>query len=134
MITRDPVDMLLSGRMDRRAFSAALASLGLGLATTPLVARRAWAEEEITESVPFSHYDIVSRVLDEVRDRGYIHLVVDDLGAGFSNLKRIVDLRPSVVKLDIKLVTGIEVNPRQWQLVQSIVELCRDHSRRAGQT
>ena len=46
MVTRDPVDMLLSGRMDRRAFSAALGSLGLGLATTPLVARRAWAEEE----------------------------------------------------------------------------------------
>jgi len=46
MVTRDPVDQLLSGRMDRRAFSAALGSLGLGLATTSLVARRAWAEEE----------------------------------------------------------------------------------------
>ncbi len=46
MITRDPVDMLLSGRMDRRAFNRTLTSLGLGLATVPLLARRALADEE----------------------------------------------------------------------------------------
>ena len=46
MTTRDPIDMLLSGRMDRRVFNRTLASLGLGLAATPLVARRAWSEEE----------------------------------------------------------------------------------------
>ena len=46
MITRDPVDMLLSGRLDRRAFTQTLTSLGLGLATVPLVTRRALAAEE----------------------------------------------------------------------------------------
>ena len=40
MTTRDPVDMLLSGRMDRRAFHQMLGALGLGLAVTPLVSRR----------------------------------------------------------------------------------------------
>ena len=46
MTTRDPIDMLLSGRMARRDFNRTLASLGLGLATTSLVARPAWAAEE----------------------------------------------------------------------------------------
>ncbi len=46
MTTRDPVDMLLSGRMDRRAFHQMLGALGLGLAVTPLVSRHAWAAEE----------------------------------------------------------------------------------------
>ncbi len=46
MTTRDPVDMLLSGRMDRRAFHQILGGLGLGLAVTPLVSRHARAAEE----------------------------------------------------------------------------------------
>ena len=46
MTTRDPVDMLLSGRMDRRGFSQTLAALGIGLAAGPLVSRPALAEED----------------------------------------------------------------------------------------
>ncbi len=79
---------------------------------------------EITESVPFSHYDVCASVLREIRSRGYVHLVVDDLGAGFSNLKRIVDLEPRVVKLDRELVTDIDRSKRQQMLVRSIVQLC----------
>ena len=46
MTTRDPVDMLLSGRMDRRAFNRTLGALGIGFAATTLVSRPALAEEE----------------------------------------------------------------------------------------
>jgi hypothetical protein len=44
---------------------------------------------EVTESVPLSHFELCLSVLRELRSRGGVHLVVDDLGAGFSNLKRI---------------------------------------------
>ena len=43
---------------------------------------------------------------NEVRGRG-VHLVVDDLGAGYSNLKYIADLHPRVVKLDRDLIAGL---------------------------
>ena len=81
---------------------------------------------EITEAVPFSHYEHCVSVLRELRSRGRVHLVIDDLGAGFSNLKRIVDLHPKVVKLDIELVRGIDTEPRQRSLVRSIVAMCRE--------
>jgi EAL domain-containing protein (putative c-di-GMP-specific phosphodiesterase class I) len=81
---------------------------------------------EITEAVPFSHYEHCVSVLRELRSRGRVHLVIDDLGAGFSNLKRIVDLHPAVVKLDIELVHGIDREPRQRALVRSIVSMCRE--------
>lgn len=81
---------------------------------------------EITESVAFSHYETCISVIDELRSRGNVKLVIDDLGAGFSNLKRIVDLRPAIVKLDMALITGIDKNPRQWTLVKSLVDLCRE--------
>jgi EAL domain-containing protein (putative c-di-GMP-specific phosphodiesterase class I) len=81
---------------------------------------------EITESVPLTHFDLVMSVLREVKSRGNIELVVDDLGAGYSNLKSIADLEPYVVKLDRDLVAGVERNGRQRQLVSSVVSLCRD--------
>jgi EAL domain-containing protein (putative c-di-GMP-specific phosphodiesterase class I) len=81
---------------------------------------------EITEAVPFSHFEHCVSVLRELRSRGRVHLVIDDLGAGFSNLKRIVDLQPAIVKLDIELVHGIDREPRQRALVRSIVSMCRE--------
>ncbi|HET8940096.1 MAG TPA: EAL domain-containing protein [Polyangiales bacterium] len=81
---------------------------------------------EITESVPFSHYDLCSSMLKEIRARGGVHLVVDDLGAGYSNLKRIADLHPAVVKLDRELVTNLNQNRRQRVLVKAVVQMCID--------
>jgi EAL domain-containing protein (putative c-di-GMP-specific phosphodiesterase class I) len=85
---------------------------------------------EITEAVPFSHYEHCVSVLNELRSRGRVHLVIDDLGAGFSNLKRIVDLKPAIVKLDIELVRGIDTEPRQLALVRSIVSMCEEQGAR----
>jgi EAL domain-containing protein (putative c-di-GMP-specific phosphodiesterase class I) len=79
---------------------------------------------EITESVPFSHYDLCVSVLREIRRRGQVHLVIDDLGAGYSNLGRISDLFPDIVKLDMELVAEIDKNSRQQKLIASIVQLC----------
>lgn len=81
---------------------------------------------EVTESVPLTHYELCIDVLREVRSRSGLHLVVDDLGAGYSNLKRIADLEPKVVKLDRGLVCGVDRSSRQRQLVASVVRLCAD--------
>jgi EAL domain-containing protein (putative c-di-GMP-specific phosphodiesterase class I) len=78
---------------------------------------------EITESVPLSHYEHCHSVLQEIRDRG-AKVAIDDLGAGYSNLKYIADLNPEVVKLDRELVKDIRRDTRLHRLVTSIVEMC----------
>lgn len=80
---------------------------------------------EITESVPLSHFEQCHSVLAEARTKG-VFLVIDDLGAGYSNLKYISDLEPEVVKLDRQLVSGLKVGSRGFRLVKSIVRLCED--------
>jgi EAL domain-containing protein (putative c-di-GMP-specific phosphodiesterase class I) len=80
---------------------------------------------EITEAVPLSHFTLCQSILTEVRGRG-VHLVVDDLGAGYSNLKYIADLHPKVVKLDRGLIAGLTRDSRLFKLVSSIVRLCGD--------
>lgn len=80
---------------------------------------------EITEAVPLSHFRLCNDMLREVRGRG-VHLVVDDLGAGYSNLKYIADLYPRVVKLDRGLVAGLTRDSRLFKLVSAIVRLCSE--------
>ena len=81
---------------------------------------------EITESVPMTHFELCYDVLNDVRSRGNVQLVVDDLGAGYSNLKRIADLEPRVVKLDRGLIEGVQHGSRQQKLVAGVVCLCID--------
>lgn len=80
---------------------------------------------EITESVPMSPHQYCMATLREVKARG-ARLVVDDLGAGYSNLKYIADLAPHVVKLDRQLVASIAKDQRTFLLVRAITRLCVD--------
>jgi EAL domain-containing protein (putative c-di-GMP-specific phosphodiesterase class I) len=81
---------------------------------------------EVTESMPLTHHELCMNVLGELRSRANIELVVDDLGAGYSNLKRILDLEPKVVKLDRGLIINVDKSPRQQRLVAGVVRLCAD--------
>ncbi len=81
---------------------------------------------EITESAAFTYFSLCVNVLKEICSRSGAFLVVDDFGAGHSNLKRIIDLEPHVVKLDLALVRGIEKSVRQQVLVRQVVSLCRE--------
>jgi EAL domain-containing protein (putative c-di-GMP-specific phosphodiesterase class I) len=81
---------------------------------------------EITESAAFTHYDLCMSVLKEICARAGVHLVVDDYGAGHSNLSRILDLNPKVVKLDGALIRGIDKDPRRQLMVRHMVSLCVD--------
>jgi EAL domain-containing protein (putative c-di-GMP-specific phosphodiesterase class I) len=80
---------------------------------------------EITESVPLSHFYLCQSVLKEIRGKG-VFLAVDDLGAGYSNLKYIADLAPEIVKLDRSLITSLPKDHRLQRLVASVVRLCVD--------
>lgn len=91
--------------------------------TDPLFCHGRAVHVEITESVPLSHFAMCHSVLKEIRGKG-LFLAIDDLGAGYSNLKYIADLSPEVVKIDRALVAGIGKEPRQMSLLRHIVALC----------
>lgn len=80
---------------------------------------------EITESVPLSHFALCHSALREIRSKGIL-LAVDDLGAGYSNLKYIADLSPEVVKLDRSLVARLHDDTRMQVLLRHLVRLCEE--------
>jgi EAL domain-containing protein (putative c-di-GMP-specific phosphodiesterase class I) len=81
---------------------------------------------EVTETAAFTHFELCLGALKELCRRTGAQLVVDDFGAGYSNLHRLVELQPSVVKLDLALVRNLHENPRKQIVVKHVVNLCND--------
>jgi EAL domain-containing protein (putative c-di-GMP-specific phosphodiesterase class I) len=81
---------------------------------------------EITETATFTHFDLCRSVLKEVCERTGALLVIDDFGAGHSNLERVVHLEPAVVKLDLSLTRRVQEHPRKQIVVRHMVNLCRE--------
>ncbi|WP_380169531.1 EAL domain-containing protein [Jannaschia sp. R86511] len=78
---------------------------------------------EVTED---SRLDLsqLSRQLDLFRARG-ARVAMDDTGAGYDGLRRLVRLRPEIVKLDRELVHQVHVHPEKRALVEALVSFCR---------
>lgn len=73
---------------------------------------------EITEhrTVPVA---ALEPVLDRLRGDGAL-IAVDDAGAGYSGLSQILDLRPSILKLDHSLVRGIDTDEAKAAMVEML--------------
>ena len=80
----------------------------------------------ITETAALTHHELCVSVLKELCRRTRAKLVIDDFGAGFSNLDRVVDLEPAVVKLDLALTRGIDQVARKQTVVRHLVRLFGD--------
>jgi len=59
-----------------------------------------------------------------LRQRGFL-VVLDDVGAGHSNLDRIPLLRPDVIKIDRSLITGVDADYYKQETLKSLVGLSR---------
>jgi EAL domain-containing protein (putative c-di-GMP-specific phosphodiesterase class I) len=81
---------------------------------------------EITESATFEHFDLCQGALAEIRSRAGARLAIDDFGAGYSNLRRVAELEPAVIKLDRELIRGIHRSARLQLLVRWVVRLCQE--------
>jgi EAL domain-containing protein (putative c-di-GMP-specific phosphodiesterase class I) len=90
----------------------------LGGFATPVVVRANRAIViEITEHARIDSYPDVRKAIS---DSGDVLLSVDDAGAGFASLHHVLELDPDIVKLDIGLVRGIDVDPARQALAAGL--------------
>jgi len=70
---------------------------------------------ELTEHVAVADYGALRRAL---QDLGVpFRIAVDDAGAGYASMMHVVELGPSLVKLDLSLVRGIDADPVRQALI-----------------
>lgn len=81
---------------------------------------------EVTEHASIGQRRDVERTAQQLRNMGF-GIAIDDLGAGlYAGLNRLLYLRPSLVKLDMELVRGIQFDSMQRTLVSTMIRLCED--------
>lgn len=75
---------------------------------------------EISEREALPNIDLVE-LIAPYRSSG-MGIALDDFGAGYSGLTRVVDIEPDIVKIDLGLVRDIDKNPVKFALVESTVQ------------
>ena len=79
---------------------------------------------EVTEHELVDDYARMTFALDALRVRG-ARVAVDDAGAGYAGLERVMRLEPDVIKLDRALISGIDRDLGRAALVEAFVRFAR---------
>jgi len=66
----------------------------------------------------------LSHELDALRRQG-ARIAMDETGSGYDGLRRLVRLRPDVVKVDRRLVHEVQDHPAKRALVEALVSFCQ---------
>lgn len=79
---------------------------------------------ELTETHAVNDVDRLLRAIAALRSLGLV-VALDDLGEGFSSLKRWTEVRPDFVKIDRHFVDGLSQDPLRQQFIRSILDMAR---------
>lgn len=79
---------------------------------------------ELTEHALIENYEQVRDSVDKLRAMG-VRLAVDDVGAGFSTLRHVLQLHPDIVKLDRSLVAGLNKDGAQLHMVSALARVAQ---------
>ncbi|GAB4142167.1 MAG: EAL domain-containing protein [Cyanobacteria bacterium J069] len=77
---------------------------------------------EITESMLIEDVEATIHLLDRLKQRG-IHISIDDFGTGYSSLSYLHRLPVDNLKVDQSFVRQMEVDRRNYQIVETIMAL-----------
>jgi EAL domain-containing protein (putative c-di-GMP-specific phosphodiesterase class I) len=77
---------------------------------------------EVVESEEIRDTPHLLRILNFYREHGY-RVALDDLGAGFSSLNLLTELRPDFVKMDMHLIRGVDQNDYKARILGSLIDL-----------
>ncbi len=81
---------------------------------------------EITERSVVSDFPSFFKRLKIYQDHGF-GIAIDDVGRGYASLESIVEIKPSVVKIDNHLVRNLKGDSIKQSLVKFIVGFCREN-------
>jgi EAL domain-containing protein (putative c-di-GMP-specific phosphodiesterase class I) len=74
---------------------------------------------ELTEHARIDSYVLLEPALNRLRASGAL-IAIDDAGAGYAGLQHLIGLRPHIIKLDRKLIEGVDRDETKRALVEMI--------------
>jgi EAL domain-containing protein (putative c-di-GMP-specific phosphodiesterase class I) len=79
---------------------------------------------ELTERSSIDDFEEAKLLLNHYRSQGYA-IAIDDVGAGYSSLQAIVELRPDYIKLDKSLVHQADRDEMKLQMLRTFVRFAK---------
>lgn len=79
---------------------------------------------EVTEHAYVPDYVKLRKALARLRDQG-VAFAVDDAGAGYSSFNHILELKPDIIKLDMRLTRHIHQDSRRRALAAGLIGFAR---------
>jgi EAL domain-containing protein (putative c-di-GMP-specific phosphodiesterase class I) len=80
---------------------------------------------EITEHRRASQPSLFASSIRRLQARG-VQVAIDDAGAGYADLRQILELQPDIIKLDRALIAGVDEDPVKLALVQAFVAFAKN--------
>lgn len=77
---------------------------------------------EITERSAIEDYEGFNKILSNYLEQGF-KIAIDDAGAGFSGMNRIIETRPQFIKLDMNIIRDVDKDSFKQAIVKSFVQL-----------
>lgn len=80
---------------------------------------------EVTEEEVIDDHAHFAEQIQQYRSQG-MKVAIDDFGAGHSGLNLLAEFQPDQVKIDMKLVRGIERHGPRQAIVRAVAQVCGD--------
>ncbi|KQT54380.1 diguanylate phosphodiesterase [Aureimonas sp. Leaf454] len=80
---------------------------------------------EFTEAEEIADTGHLTKIITEYRRQGFI-TAIDDFGAGYAGLGLLADFQPDLVKIDMKLIRGVDTSRARQAIVAAILHIARE--------
>lgn len=79
---------------------------------------------ELVESEDYDNDEVLTEFMGIIRGYG-VKLAIDDFGAGYSNLGKVINLKPDIIKIDGSIIKIICSEPHSEQILNVIVSMAK---------
>jgi EAL domain-containing protein (putative c-di-GMP-specific phosphodiesterase class I) len=80
---------------------------------------------EVTEGEKVRDTGHLSRIISAYKEMGFT-VAIDDFGAGYAGLNLLSDFRPDIVKLDMELIRGVDMDRGRRAILRGVLGICGD--------
>ena len=80
---------------------------------------------EFTEQERFRDIAHLQRIVAAYRKQGFL-TALDDFGAGFAGLSLLANFRPDLIKIDMDLLRGLDIDAGRHAIVSGVVAIARE--------
>lgn len=81
-------------------------------------------ELELTESVFFDNYELITKLILHLHDYGFL-ISIDDFGSGYSSLNMLKDIPVDIIKLDRQFLRGSTNSEKQRIIFATIAQMAQ---------